>query len=56
MRTICVTVPTKPCTKRNAVAATAFAYSGGPPDEVAHLLAGVPEHLRRIAQSQLRLR
>jgi diguanylate cyclase (GGDEF)-like protein len=33
-----------------------FAYWGGPPDEVAHLLAGVPEHLRRIAQAQLHLR
>ena len=33
-----------------------FAYYGGPPDEVAHLLAGVPEHLRRIAQAQLHLR
>ncbi len=33
-----------------------FAYWGGPPDEVAHLLAGVPEHLRRTAQAQLHLR
>jgi diguanylate cyclase (GGDEF)-like protein len=33
-----------------------FKYAGGPPDEVAHLLAGVPEHLRRIAQAQLHLR
>jgi diguanylate cyclase len=33
-----------------------FAYYGGPPDEVAHLLAGVPEHLRRIAQAQLHFR
>jgi diguanylate cyclase (GGDEF)-like protein len=33
-----------------------FAYWGGPPDEVAHLLAGVPEHLRRAAQGQLHLR
>jgi diguanylate cyclase len=33
-----------------------FAYWGGPPDEVAHLLAGVPEHLRRTAQAQLQIR
>jgi diguanylate cyclase (GGDEF)-like protein len=33
-----------------------FAYYGGPPDEVAHLLAGVPDHLRRIAQAQLHFR
>lgn len=33
-----------------------FAYWGGPPDEVAHLLSGVPEHLRRTAQAQLHLR
>jgi diguanylate cyclase (GGDEF)-like protein len=32
-----------------------FSYWGGPPDEVAHLLAGVPEHLRRTAQEQLHL-
>jgi len=32
-----------------------FAYWGGPPDEVAHLLAGVPEHMRRTAQAQLNL-
>jgi diguanylate cyclase (GGDEF)-like protein len=30
-----------------------FAYAGGPPDEVAHLLAGVPAHLRRIARAHL---
>ena len=33
-----------------------FAYWGGRPDEVAHLLAGVPEHLRRLAQAELHMR
>ena len=32
-----------------------FAYWGGPPDEVAHLLSGVPEHLRRTAQAHLHI-
>ena len=31
-----------------------FAYAGGQPDEVAHLLAGVPSGMRRIAQANLR--
>lgn len=33
-----------------------FAYYGGPPDEVARLLAGVPDHIRRNAQALLNLR
>ncbi|MEO7029652.1 MAG: GGDEF domain-containing protein [Acidobacteriaceae bacterium] len=33
-----------------------FAYWGGQPDEVAHLLAGVPENLRHLAQVELHIR